>query len=281
VSQVLSGEAMGRLNRWTPVLVKVVAVVWSAWVLAGLLWLLSGHDHTPLPAMAASAVAQVRSTVDTASLAQLDIFGAAKAPDAAQGANAPDTTLQLKLNGVFLSGEAKESTAIVSEAAQPAGGKLYHIDDSLPGGATLASVYEDRILIRRGDGGSETLRFEKPSTGGPVGAPDAASGPPPGAPNVRNMLDQASAAMAQSPDTYLQSLGLVRTDKGYEVAPNAPDSVLQSAGLKPGDRIVSINGQTLGNPVRDRALLTDVKNRGSARVEVQRGAQTLTIEQKF
>jgi general secretion pathway protein C len=271
---------MGRLNRWGPLLVKVAAVAWAAWVFAGLLWLLSGHNRTPLPAPAARAAAQARPAIDTAALASLDVFGAAKATGGGPAANAPDTTLQLKLNGVFVSGDPKQSGAIVSEASQPTGGKLYQVDDSLPGGATLAAVYEDRILIRRSDDGSETLRFEKPSTGSVVPPPGVA-GQPPAPPNVRAMLDQASNAMAQSPDAYLQSIGLVRTRRGYEVSANAPDNILQSAGLKPGDRVVSINGQALGDPLRDRALLTEVKNRGSARVEVQRGDQTLTIEQKF
>jgi general secretion pathway protein C len=274
---------MGRLNRWAPVLVKVTAVIWTAWLLAGLLWLLSGRDHTALAPLASHTVAQSRPTVDTSALARLEIFGPAKVADNGQPANAPDTTLQLKLNGVFVSGEPKGSGAIVSEASQPTGGKLYHIDDSLPGGASLASVYEDRIVIRRSDGGSETLRFEKASSGSapvpPAGLLGAAS--PPGQPNVRAMLDQASTAMGQAPEAYLQSIGLERTPKGYEVSANAPNNVLKSAGLKPGDRVVSINGQALGNPLRDRALLTEVKNRGSARVEVQRGDQTLTIEQKF
>lgn len=278
----LEGEVGERINRWIPVLIKVLAVAWAAWVLAGLAWLASGHDRSALPPVAAQAMpARPQVVVDTSRLASLDFFGQAKVADSGAGANAPDTTLQLKLNGVFVSGDPKDSSAIVSEAAQPAG-KLYRINDSLPGGPTLAAVYEDRIMLKRGDGSTEALRFEKTSllSGGappPPVPPVDTNGPP----NVRNMLDQAAASLAQSPDAYLQEMGLVRTGRGYEVSPNASDKMLKASGLQAGDKIVSINGQALGNLPRDRELLLDLKTRGSARIEIQRGNQTLTIDQKF
>jgi general secretion pathway protein C len=284
VNVALDAGVWTGLKRWAPILIKATALAWAAWVLAGLAWLASGHDGAPLPAPVAHAQAQAHATIDTARLATLDLFGV---PAATAGSgngqdaaiNGPETTLQLKLNGVFVSGEPQTSSAIVSEASQPTGGKLYVINDSLPGGATLASVYEDRIVIRRSDGNSEILHFEKtPLTG--MNSPPPPGGQDVGA-NVRAMLDQASAGMAQSPDAYVQSLGLVRDRSGYVVGPNAPDNIVKSAGLKPGDRIVSINGQKLGDPVHDRALLTAVKNQGSASVEIQRGEQTLTINQKF
>lgn len=279
----LEGAAWERVNRWAPVLIKLLAVAWAAWALAGLAWLVTGHDRTPLPAPAqAQSQARTQAAVDTARLASLDFFGPAKGGAAAPGTNAPDTTLQLKLNGVFVSGDSKESSAIVSEPSQPTG-KLYRINDSLPGGATLAAVYEDRILIKRGGASTEVLRFEKTSllTGNPPPPPPPAPTDASGPQNVRNMLDQAAMQLGQSPDAYLQEMGLVRSRRGYEVSPSAPERILKASGLQPGDKIVSINGQALGDVQRDRDVLLQMKNQGSARIEIQRGNQTLTIDQKF
>lgn len=280
----LKEGALGKLTGWLPVLLRVVAVVWAAWVLAGLVWLAAGHDRAALPAMsqAASPQALQAPRIDTSRLASLDLFGpavVANAPDA--GSNAPDTTLQLKLNGVFVSADPDLSSAIVSESSTPAG-KLYRVNDSLPGGASLEAVYEDRILLKRGAGASEVLRFVKTSLlSGGAPPPSAMTPPALNMGDIRGMLDQAAMALGSNPGGYLQSLGLVQTGNGYIVGPNAPPDMVRSSGLKPGDRIVSVNGQPLGDVNRDRFLLLETKKRGQARIEIQRGAQTLTIDQKF
>lgn len=277
----LEGGAWRKINRWAPVLVKGLAVVWGAWALAGLAWLASGHDRSPLPAMPARAEVRTQPRVDTSRLASLDLFGKAQAAAAGQAANAPDTTLQLKLNGVFVSGDADRSSAIVSESSQP-NGKLYRVNDSLPGGATLAAVYPDRILLKRGEGSTEVLRFEKTSLlGGEPKPPAPPTAMPEGSNNVRGFLDHAAVALEQQPEAFLNEMGLIRSGRGYEIGPNAPEKITKSVGLRPGDRIVSVNGQPLGNLPNDRALLQQVKERGSARIEIQRGSQTLTIDQKF
>lgn len=277
-----------------PVLLKLVAVAWAAWIVAGLFWLATGADRAPLPAPVAVAQRNAAPPVDSSRLSGLNLFGTAQLPGAGdQAANAPDTTLQLRLNGVFVSAVAELSSAIVSESKQPMG-KLYRINEALPGGATLDAVFEDRILLKRSDGNTEILRFPKTSL---LNGGQASGGAAPGlssqaggrqglnaiggAPNVRDMLEQAAASLAASPDAYLQQMGLVRSGQGYEVSPNAPAHLIKQSGLRPGDKLVSVNGQPLGDVNRDRLLLQELKNRGQARIEVQRGAQTLTINQNF
>lgn len=284
----LDGEVVKLVKRWAPALIKVAAVVWMAWSLAGLAWLAGGHDGARLPPAqpVSTQVVAAGNGVDTGKLASLSLFGHPAQTASSGGAgpdisNAPETTLQLKLNGVFVSQDSDASSAIVSDATNPANGKLYHVKESLPGGATLGGVYADSILIRRSDGPSEVLHFEKASTGQSL-AGAAPFGMPGGdGPNVRSMIDQASAAMAQSPDAYLLSMGLLRQGNGFVLGPNAPDNILKASGLRPGDRFVSINGQPLTDPESVRQMLLQVKNQGSARVEIQRGNQTLTINQKF
>ena len=267
----------------------LLAVAWMAWVAAGMAGLASGHDSARLAGEVPAAPKRpAPAPVDLMRLASLNLFGQASLlPAGTATANAPDTSLQLRLAGVFVSADPDKSSAIVAEQSQPTG-KLYRVNESLPGGATLESVFEDRILIRRGEGNTEVLRFEK--TGLLDGSSAAASAPrlsggavpvATGAPDVRSLLNDAADAMNRSPVSFLQDMGLRVSSRGYEVSKDTPEQVRQAAGLQPGDKLLSVNGQQLGNLRTDRQLLESLKNGGTARVEIQRGGQVVTIERKF
>lgn len=268
---------------------RVGAALWMAWTLAGLLWLLSGHGSAPLPAPPAPPRREAPA-VDVSQLAVLNLFGAP--PVVAAGgaaANAPDTTLQLRLAGVFVNVEPARSSAIVVERNNPSAPvKVYRANDSLPGGAVLAEVHDDRIVIRRGDGAPEVLRFEK--TGLLDGGASAGVGRSAGIEpddssadqvDVRAALDNAITAMGRNPDAFVQQFGLKPGPMGYEITAATPEDLRGVLGLQPGDRLLSVNGRRLGNPRQDQEVLQALKASGAARVEVQRGGQIVTIERKF
>lgn len=266
---------------------RVVAVLWMAWTLAGLLWLLSGHSSAPLPAPP-PAPRHEAPAVDVGQLASFNLFGAAPVAAGGAAANAPDTTLQLRLAGVFVNVKAAASSAIVAERNNPtAPAKVYRVNETLPGGAVLAEVHDDRILIRRGDGATEVLRFEKtglldggsaPAAGAGIEADDAGADQPV---NVREALDNAITAMGRNPEAFVQQFGLKPGPMGYEITAATPEDLRGAIGLQPGDKILSVNGRRLGNPRQDQDALAALKASGSARVEVQRGGQIVTIERKF
>lgn len=261
--------------------VRVVAVAWMAWVLAGLAWLASGHSGVPLPAP--KIVRRTAPVVDVSRLAGLNLFGQPPVATASgEAASAPDTSLQLRLTGVLVNSDASRSSAIVAERNNPAAAaRVYRLNDALPGGATLAEVYDDRILIKRGDGAGEVLRFEKTGLldGGTPPAAGLAAGSEGG--GVRGMLDNALQAMATAPEQFLQQMGLKRSSTGYEITADTPENLRNAAGLQAGDRLLSINGRRLGDPVRDRDVLATLKSSGAAKVEIQRGGQIVTLERKF
>ncbi|MFZ5561985.1 MAG: type II secretion system protein N [Pseudomonadota bacterium] len=264
----------------------VAATVWMAWTLAGMLWLLSGHGTAPLPAPAARA-RPAAPAVDVGRLASLDLFGAAPAATGQAGAaaSAPDTTLQLRLAGVFVNADQALSSAIVADRNNPsAPAKSYGVNETLPGGAVLAEVHDDRILLRRGEN-SEILRFEK--TGLLDG--NAAAGPAPAAApaddsetmDVRDALGNAIQALTQAPEAFIQQMGLKPGPNGYEITDGTPEELREALGLQAGDSVMSINGRRLGNPRQDREVLAALRSSGFARVEIQRGGQVVTIERKF
>lgn len=268
-------------------LLRVVATVWIAWTLAGLLWLASGHNSADLPPPPRQAQ-RTTPAVDVRQLAALNLFGippaSAVATDAAR--NAPDTTLQLRLTGVFVGVSPEESSAIVAERNNPnAPAKVYRINDSLPGGAVLLEVHDDRILLRRG-ANNEVLRFERAglldgSGAAGAGAPDQDEAAAATGAEIRSMLGNAIQALTVAPEAFIQQMGLKAGPMGYEITEDTPQDLRAAVGLQPGDRILSINGRRLGNPGQDREVLAGLRNSGSARVEVQRGGQIVTIERNF
>lgn len=285
------GEGQERLLGLAGKAVCLASVIWMAWAVAGLAWLSSGHDDAPLaaPARNEQQARLAAPPVDPSRLPMLSLFGQGPVVSATGlASDAPDTSLQLRLAGVFVSADPEQSSAIVAEQNAPAG-KLFRVNESLPSGATLEAVFEDRILIRRGAGNPEVLRFEKTglldgTSSGGASLPRL-SGPAvsmaAGSPGVRGLLNDAADAMAKSPAGFLKEMGLHISGRGYEVGNDMPEELRQAVGLQPGDKLMSVNGQSLGNPLADRHVLESLKNGGTARVEVQRGGQIVTVERKF
>lgn len=260
--------------------VMLVTTLYFGWRMAGVLWLLAGQDQADLTKPTPVVVVQT-PVVDGSQLANFTIFKVSTTADSSAATNAPDTVLQLKLDGVFVSNSRDQSSAIISDQGQGIG-KLYRVGQQVSGGATLSAVYVDRVLLQR-NGTDEVLRFIKTNLLGgdaPVAAP-VTTATKNGA-QARDMLTQAIGRLESEPDAYLAEMGLIaKNGKGYEITDNAPAHLRSSLGLKSGDKILRLNGQPLGNPQQDKDLLQQIQQTGHARIDIQRGSQTLTIEQNF
>lgn len=269
-------------NRSIARAVMLVATLFFGWRMASLLWLLAGQDRADLSKPTLAPVASTVPTVDGGRLATFNIFKVNTTISATDAANAPDTALQLKLDGVFASTNPQQSSAIISEQGQGIG-KLYQVGQQVAGGATLSAVYVDRVLLQR-NGVDEVLRFIKTNLLGgdpPVSTPIASTVNKQGL-QARDMISKAVGRLNSDPSAYLAEMGLTaRNGQGYEITDNAPANLRRSLGLKAGDKILRLNGQPLGNPQLDKDLLQQVQQTGHARIDIQRGSQTLTIEQNF
>lgn len=266
-------------NRHIARAIMLLATLYFAWRMAGLLWLIAGQDQAALakPTPVSSAAAPVN--VDSSRLASFTIFKAPVVESVSQNANAPDTSLQLKLDGVFASSSQSQSSAIISEQGQGIG-KLYRVGQQVVGGAVLSAVYVDRVLLQR-NGQEEVLRFIKSNLlGGDI--PPVVSNPVASqADKARNLLSNAIQRLDSDASSYLNEMGLIASQQGYEITDNTPSHIRRNLGLKAGDRVVRLNGQTLGNVQLDKNLLQQIQQTGRARIEIQRGGQHLTIEQSF
>ncbi len=113
----------------------------------------------------------------------VELFGSTQQATTTAVVDAPQTKLDLELHGVFINEDPAKSTAIVAQKNKD--GELFSIGDRLPGNATLESVFEDHVLIRRGtrveklqfaDSGFRLASDFTAPLPGTFGSPDTLSG---------------------------------------------------------------------------------------------------------
>lgn len=227
--------------------------------------------------------------------------------------DAPKTSLQLELQGVFVALKEENSTAIIAERMRDA--NLYHIGDKLPGNASLAGVFPDRVLLNT-QGRTEALYF--PDSGG--GAPGAGSGvfspmngvrnggpggPPSGMssltsgggavgnapvpqgnfglggegmPEPEEMAKAIREELGSNPQQAMREMGLeMNGGNGYRVS-GAGSQMFSALGLRPGAIIHSINGRSLGNPDSDVNLIEEFGKAKSISVDAEINGKRVTLE---
>lgn len=258
---------------------------------ASFTWQVVDRPVLVLPAAKEHADGQVQQNTQQ-DIAAWDLFGSYDESAAQLNVEAaPETRLRLVLLGVFTSRDPQSSSAIIAETGRE--GEFFRVGDRVQGRTTLASVYEDKVVLDT-NGKLETLTFEDISGGVPAftentaARRDASSKRPPSGnfnerlQNVNNPEDFVAFAKDQlegDPQQALNNVGLKMAGDGYEVTENA--SMLTGMGMKPGDKIISVNGHSLGNPDADKNLIDEVYDSGAARIEVERGGSRFTINHSF
>lgn len=251
--------------------VLLLATVVSVAVAAGpVTWRLLGRDDGRR-AVSAVAAAPPAAPVDLAALRHLAPFGTKVVVGSVPG---DPTALGLQLRGVMLTRPAAASVALISAAGGPAKG--FGVGATLPGGAILDAVEFDLVVLRV-NGQLVTLALPvKPGGASPVAAPVVGPSTPGAvAPSVTGPIE-AYRARAQDPFTLLGSLGATAGPDGYRVGASPSDD-LRRAGLQPGDIVEKVNGEAVGNPVRDRALFDEAVVAGRMRVDIVRDGKHVAL----
>ena len=248
-------------NRYLPPGVTFLLVIAIAYQLATLTWALMPGAAPTVAAPAArnpdTAGGAERPTTDYDVLLKSHPWGeppTEPAPIVENVVDAPDTTLSLTLTGILAIGEGDPNgQAIIS--ANRAQEKTYRIGQAIEGanGATLHSVFADRVLLNRG-GNLETLRLPK----------ETLSGGAAGAPRVRS---PALAPAAQAPNESLRGIisqnasrltDIVRLAPhvdggqvvGFRVTPGRDKETFEALGIQAGDVVTDINGVVLDDASR-------------------------------
>lgn len=292
----------------------VVIVVGIGFTLASAWIFFWTAPEPPPAAVRAEAPAAARRDVPLQQLTSLDLFGKPVIPNTPGAMTAQEATedlretrLSLDLVGVVVADEPHASIAYIGQKGRSA--ESFAVGDMLPGNARLAEVYWDRVVISRG-GIRELLRFgaadaedaEDSEAGGiqrnepgrkrprkrrvrreagprPGLEPEMAAPARPAVPGSRpspQALARFDARLRDDRAAALGELGLRPEDADggvYVVDALADRSELQGI-LKRGDRIVSLNGRSLGDP--DLKLAQAVAQ-GPVRLEIQRGERRFVI----
>lgn len=282
--QKYARSAPKRLAPW----VSLVLAAAIGLVAAKIVWLL-----VPAPAWqpappAPNTTTQRSSTqaVDVRALVAAHLFGEA-APEVANAqpdpVDAPDTTLNLVLKGIFASQLDGESRALIASGRGDE--QAYAVGDEISRGTDIYEIYADRVILDRG-GRLETLRLEKDKAASPAAAPTrsasrGSSGDVRRVETSQALLNIRETLLADpsKASQYLRVQPAYNAGKlhGYRIYPGRNRSLFNEAGLRPGDLVTELNGTRLDDPSQALQMLGTLSQATSLSVVILRGGQPQTL----
>lgn len=271
--QQLQWQKLDRLS----VIVFAFLILWLCWKLASLFWWVIAPPQM-------MQFDRVELGSQQAQIPNISTFSLFNEPSA----NAAQENVNLELQGVIVGYPNRFSSAVI---------KLDNTADRYRVGETIAStsyqlaeVYWDHVILRQGNGSTRELQFK----GLPNGLyqppnPEVSPANPPtatqqasSANSTQEALGQAIQQMQGNREQYLRDMGVSgNSSEGFEVTERTPTALRNKLGLRPGDRIVSLNGQTVGQGQTDVQLLEQARRAGQVKLEIKRGDQVMTIQQNF
>lgn len=269
----LSLASQSRLARLLANVLLVALVVYSALTLARVTWMTAWAEASFAMAPGEGNGSSQGASGRLQPMAAHDMFGspANRAPVAETvRRSAPETRLNLSLEGVMVAQRPEDSGAIV--AGSNGVTEHYRVGDTLPGNAQLAEVESSRVLIRR-NGQYESLSFEdKLPTDLIEDVPSDMSSADEFVAAARNQLQSqglgALAAYGLRPAGEDGSSGYV-----YD----GSSAMLNAVSLQSGDVITAINGQRLGDFEQDQALLENWRSQSQIDIEIERDGAILNV----
>jgi len=296
-------------SRARPLAIGVIALVAAAclYLLVQWLWLVLRWSEDDVP-IVPTAAQQPIVAAPANRLSRLHMFGTS-APlfdPRTLAANAPESSSQLVLRGVFAGSDPRAGRAIIAGPDQKEG--HYAVGAKLPGNLELAGVYSDRVSVSNG-GTLEMLRLPRHGATGaatpvapvsgvsPSSLPsgNAASTPRPGdllagaggvsgpamAPIPTAAFGTTATGLGIDPNTLMRDVRLEPVVSGGKqtgvrvVSSNT--ALLEKLGLQPGDEVTSVNGVALDNPLRGIEVMQALGTAQNANITVKRGGQQQTL----
>ncbi len=269
-------------------IINGLLILWLAWQLAGLSWLLvpsSSREETAAVMPDHQPVQRRPSATNEKELAGWHLFGEAGQQSATKKVSplsAPETRLKLTLKGVFASNEATLGWAII---ADPKGKEdTYGVGDPLPGGAKLSEIYPDRIILERG-GRFETLKLPKKRNTSKVQTParrTSYGGNRSDAGNRATAFTKYRSEIRKNPASFLNYVRATPARQngkfvGFRLQPGRQRGALKDLGLKPGDIVTSINGVQIDAPAKGMKAMKALGEGDSVNVTLLRGGQEVSL----
>jgi general secretion pathway protein C len=283
-------EGLVRLERPLRRVVECVLVAVLALLVARLAWLViapsdavASFTERPLPSPIRGLSGGVGLSADRTMLLQANPFDQDDVelvvPDA------PETTLNLRLDGLRMSTQGGEAGNAIIRT--PDGrGENYSVGDEILAGVRLDRILSDRVIINR-DGASETLMLGGRGAGLSVISDESLASASAGSGTAndgsRNSVIDGYLA---SPSLFFGNINaaLVRNGgamSGYRLSPTGGGAeIMRQAGLEPGDVLLQVNGTSATqldiNDMVDRMMGAD-----SVDLQVSRDGTERTIRLRF
>lgn len=275
---MLNSRMSSSLYRAAPILLLLL-IVYLCWKLASLFWLLVA----PAPMTQFEEVRLGSAQTVVPNIQNFALFQAERSDNTQL-----DERIPLKLQGVMLSSTRQYSSAVilVNQLAE-----RYRIGQMISGTPyQVTDITWNTVYLTHQNGTQTKLVFDSMEAG--LNQPPAAvlntntdvvTPPVDVAPVIvdANPVNDAIQKLQQDRQQYLANMGVNASQNGYEITAQTPLIFRQRMGLQPGDRIISLNGQSVATGQSESQLLDLARQQGKVRLEVQRGNQTMTIQQDF
>jgi general secretion pathway protein C len=274
----LKNIELKQINRAAPVILLLL-ILYLCWKLAALFWLLIA----PPQVMQLDRVELGSQQAQIPNISAFSLF-----QEVGPSAGVVETA-NIILQGVVVASPSYNSSAVLKINDQV---DRYRVGEMLANsGFELAEVYWDRVILRRSTGATQEVLFkglenglnqpivpETSASSSSMPAMPSNSGMPE-QPSPQNEIGRAIQQMQENKDQYLQNMGVSAADGSYEVTSRTPAALRNRLGLRPGDRILSLNGQTLSQGQTEAQLLEQARREGQVKLEIKRGDQVMTIQQ--
>ncbi len=279
-----------KLPRWVSIALAILILITLAKVVVG--FFAGGSNeiiNTPTSAANTNIKPQPRANHDR-KVAQLHLMGKpAPISSTKQVANAPETTLNLKLLGV-LAGDKDYGYAIISSGGNKI--KHYALGDDVPGGATLHAVFSDRVILER-DIRMETLRlprsnakgFNQKKPGSTI-KPATSKQTTAGAKTANfETVGQFRQEIMKNPVRLTEFINAVPHNNddgkfmGYKLTPSKNTDMFYQLGLEPEDVVININDIVLDAPNKGPEAMQALSSATEVKMVVIRAGTEITLFQ--
>jgi len=271
--------------------IGLLLVLALSWQLSGLVWLLAPTPELPSvsevmpgpkrdqPTAAAQGLDQKLAQINAANLfGKLQPTGRSK-PEPVK--EAPKSTLNYKLRGIYYSEDKALASAIVQKGAGKS--SFYRLGDEIDSGIYIDRILPDHILISR-NGRLEKLVLEKPKAKPGNGRNQASrSLAVPAAANASRVLKSYKRRYADNPLALakrFQAIPVTENGRnvGYKLKALRGERLLQRLGLREDDVFVEINGIGLDKPFQALDALKSLSTAEDVSITVLRNGNRQTLD---
>ncbi|OCQ19602.1 type II secretion system protein GspC [Pseudoalteromonas luteoviolacea] len=288
LQKIIQGLPHAKLSR----AVVFLAVVYIAFLLSQLFWLLWPKPETKLLSTNPIHTQNAQQTVNSSSILAQNIFGKANEKPKAESkpkpviSNAPETQLNVRLTGIVaVSQNDVAGLAIIESQGRQ---ETYLVQDAIKGTrAKLAQVLPDRVILDV-SGRFETLMLDGIDFTQQVAMPTAPKRNP--ETNKRKISDNARSELAQRRQELLNEPGklfdYIRISPerrngqlvGYRLRPGKDPELFKKMGLKNNDLAIAINGYQLTDMKQAMTAMNELRESTDANITIERDGRILDVQ---